>query len=70
MDGKSFTGVLVRTYLDESEYLNENGQRVKVLATDVADAIPLKTSIMPEKLLDRLTVQEIRDLVAYLSSRR
>ncbi|MFO0804080.1 MAG: PVC-type heme-binding CxxCH protein [Gemmataceae bacterium] len=70
VDGKSFTGVLVRTYLDESEYLNEKGQRVKVLATDVADAIPLKTSIMPEKLLDRLTVQEIRDLVAYLSSRR
>jgi putative membrane-bound dehydrogenase-like protein len=70
VDGKSFTGVLVRTYLDESEYLNEKGQRVKVVATEVADASPLKTSIMPEKLLDRLTVQEIRDLVAYLSSRR
>jgi putative membrane-bound dehydrogenase-like protein len=70
VDGKSFTGVLVRTYLDESEYLNEKGQRVKVLATDVAEANPLKTSIMPEKLLDRLTMQEIRDLTAYLATRR
>lgn len=70
VDGKSFTGVLVRTYLDESEYLNEKGQRVKVLATDVAEVTPLKTSIMPDGLLDRLTIQEIRDLTAYLSSRR
>jgi len=69
-DGKFFTGVLVRTYLDESEYLNEKGQRVKVQATDVTQVSPLKTSIMPDGLLDRLTVQEIRDLVAYLASRR
>lgn len=69
-DGKFFTGVLIRTYLDESEYLNEKGQRVKVLATDVADVTPLKTSIMPDGLLDRLTDKEIRDLVAYLASKR
>jgi putative membrane-bound dehydrogenase-like protein len=70
LDGKYFTGVLVHTNLDESTYLNEKGQRVKVLATDIADVTPLKTSIMPDGLLDRLTDQEIRDLVAYLASRR
>ena len=69
-DGKAFTGLLVHTSLDESFYLNEKGQRIKVLATDVAEITPLKTSIMPDGLLDKLTDQEIRDLVAYLASKR
>ncbi len=69
-DGKTFTGLLVHTNLDESFYLNEKGQRVKVLATEVADIAPLKTSIMPDGLLDKLTDREIRDLVAYLAARK
>jgi putative membrane-bound dehydrogenase-like protein len=70
LDGKFFTGLLVHTNLDESFYLNEKGQRVKVLATDVAEVTPVKTSIMPDGLLDKITDQEIRDLVAYLASRK
>lgn len=69
-DGRILTGLLVHTNLDESYYLNERGQRVKVRATDVAEVTPLKTSVMPDGLLDRLTDQEIRDLVAYLASRK
>lgn len=69
-DGKVLTGLLVHTNLDESYYLNERGQRMKVLATDVAESTPLKTSIMPDGLLDKLTDQEIRDLVGYLESRK
>jgi putative membrane-bound dehydrogenase-like protein len=69
-DGKVITGLLVHTNLDESYYLNERGQRVKVLATDVADAAPIRTSIMPDGLHDKLTDQEIRDLMGYLSTRK
>ena len=69
-DGKTFTGLLVHTNLDESFYLNEKGLRVKVLATDVSEITPLKTSIMPDGLLDALTDREIRDLVAYLAARK
>jgi putative membrane-bound dehydrogenase-like protein len=69
-DGKAFTGLLVHTNLDESFYLNERGQRVKVLATDIAEIAPVKSSIMPDGLLDKLTDQEIRDLVGYLSQRK
>jgi putative membrane-bound dehydrogenase-like protein len=69
-DGKVFTGILTRTNLDESYYLNERGQQVKVLATDLVDATPLKTSIMPDGLLDKLTDREIRDLVGYLATRK
>ena len=70
LDGKVFTGLLVGTYLDESVYVNEKGVRVKVLATDLAEITPLKTSIMPDGLVDKLTDQEIRDLLAYLAWRK
>jgi putative membrane-bound dehydrogenase-like protein len=69
-DGKAFTGLLVHTNLDESYYLNEKGQRVKVLATDLIEASPLKTSIMPDGLVDKMTDQELRDLVGYLATRK
>ena len=69
-DGRTRTGLLVGTYLDESAYIDEKGNHFKVLATDVADVRPLRISIMPDGLLDGLTDQEIRDLVAYLESRK
>ena len=69
-DGRSRTGLLTGTYLDESEYLDEKGLRFKVLAGDVAAITPVRTSIMPEGLLERLTDQEARDLVAFLASRK
>ncbi len=70
IDGKSFTGLLVGTYLDESVYVDARGDRKKVLARDVADITAAKESIMPDGLVDTLTDQEIRDLVAYLLSRK
>lgn len=70
LDGKSFTGLLVHTYLDESYYIDAKGDRIKVLAKDVADITASKTSVMPDGLVDTLTDQEIRDLVAYLLTRK
>jgi putative heme-binding domain-containing protein len=69
-DGRVITGLLVHTNLDESYYVDAKGNRVKVLSGDVVDAAPVRTSIMPDGLLDRLTDQEARDLVAYLLSRK
>jgi hypothetical protein len=62
--------MLVRTYLDESEYIDEKGERFKVRATEAGSVTAANNSIMPDGLLDRLTIQEIRDLIAYLESRR
>jgi putative membrane-bound dehydrogenase-like protein len=64
------TGLLVRTYLDESEYVDEKGNRFRVTAGEVAEVRAATVSIMPMDLLDNLTDQEIRDLVAYLESRK
>jgi putative membrane-bound dehydrogenase-like protein len=69
-DDRTLTGLLVRTYLDESEYIDENGNRFVVRATEVESITAAKTSIMPEGLLTGLTDQEIRDLLAYLASRQ
>jgi putative heme-binding domain-containing protein len=70
LDGKSRVGLLVGTHLDESVYVDAKGDVFKVLAGDVADAVPTKGSIMPDNLIDTLTDQEVRDLVAFLLSRK
>lgn len=70
LDGRSRTGLLIRTYLDECTYVDAKGEQFKVLATEVAETNLTRGSIMPDKLVDQLTDQEIRDLVAYLLSRK
>ncbi len=69
-DGRVRTGLLVHTYLDESHYIDERGDRFKVEARELVDATASKSSIMPEGLFDALTDQEARDLVAYLLTRK
>jgi putative membrane-bound dehydrogenase-like protein len=68
LDGKSRVGLLVGTHLDECVYVDAKGDRFKVLANEVADAVPTKGSIMPDNLVDLLTDQEMRDLVAFLAA--
>lgn len=68
-DSRTLTGLLIGTYVDVSEYIDEKGNRFKVSATEMADVRTAKNSIMPDGLLDVLTDQEVRDLIAYLVSR-
>jgi putative membrane-bound dehydrogenase-like protein len=69
-DDRTRTGLLVGTHLDRSVYIDEKGNRFEVLAVDVADTRASSRSIMPDGLLDALTDQEIRDLIAYLAARK
>lgn len=69
-DSRTLTGLLIGTYVDVSEYIDEKGNKFKVTANDVADMRAAKNSIMPDGLLDVLTDQEVRDLVAYLVGRK
>jgi hypothetical protein len=41
-----------------------------VLAGEVVETTAVRNSIMPDGLVDKLTDQEARDLVAYLVSRK
>jgi putative heme-binding domain-containing protein len=60
----------VRTVLDEYTYVDPQGAPFKVNTREVVEARPSPTSIMPEGLVDLLTDRELRDLLAYLGSRR
>jgi putative membrane-bound dehydrogenase-like protein len=69
-DGKSYTGLLIRTYLDEYTYIDTKGAPFKLNTRDIVESRPLAISIMPDGLEALLTDQEMRDLLAYLCARR
>ena len=67
-NGKTSTGLMVKTNLDETTYLDAEGNLFTLKAQDVAEMEPAKASIMPAGLVDLFTDQELRDLLAYLMS--
>lgn len=67
---RTHLGMLVGTHYDQVEFINENGQRYMLRSEDIVSMRAVPQSIMPEGLLDLLTDQEIRDLLAYLMSRK
>jgi putative membrane-bound dehydrogenase-like protein len=69
-DGKVRTGLLMRTYLDEYTYIDPKGNLFKLNTRHIVDNRPVPVSIMPDGLHDLLTDRELRDLLAYLGSRR
>jgi putative heme-binding domain-containing protein len=67
-DGVVHTGMIVhenegRTILGDSE-----GRTTELATIDIEERAPQRVSVMPEKLWERMTVQEFRDLLAYLQS--
>lgn len=70
VQGKVLTGVLLHTQLDEYTYLDANANQFKIKTGDIAEQRASTMSIMPEGLIDRITDQEMRDLIAYLQSRK
>jgi putative membrane-bound dehydrogenase-like protein len=69
-DGRVLTGLLLMTVLDEYTYVDTKGEAFKVNTRDVLETHAVLVSIMPAGLPDLLTDQELRDLLAYLGSRR
>ena len=67
-DGRTFTGIVAPAGEDEVVVLQANGQKVRIQRAEIDESEPSRTSAMPSGLLDSLTLQEITDLFAYLSS--
>ncbi|MBL8829605.1 MAG: PQQ-dependent sugar dehydrogenase [Planctomycetaceae bacterium] len=67
-DGRTFTGMLLHTQLDEYTYLDPQGNRFKVRTIDIVETVPSQQSIMPNDLVAKLTDQELRDVLAYLAT--
>ncbi len=69
-DGKNRTGFLVRQTEQDHTYIDAQGNLFTLKIGDIESADALPTSIMPDGLLDQLTMGEIRDLLAFLMSRQ
>ncbi|MFO0888471.1 MAG: PVC-type heme-binding CxxCH protein [Isosphaeraceae bacterium] len=66
-DGTVFTGVLVGESPDGTQnYADAQGQLIAVRPSEIEDRKAQSASIMPDNVAEVLTVQEFRDLVAFL----
>ncbi len=65
-DGRILTGLLAEQDAASVTVLDAKNQRTKVPRSEIEDIREAEVSLMPEKLLEKLTPQEIRDLFAYL----
>ncbi len=67
-DGQVLTGLLAESTADTITLVDSKNQRTVHKRVDLEALKESPISLMPEKLLDDLTDQQIRDLVAYLQT--
>lgn len=67
--GKAHSGILLRSAVKDYYMLGKvDGTVIKILIAGVEEKRPQKKSLMPENLAERLTVAELRDLLAFLET--
>jgi putative heme-binding domain-containing protein len=69
-DGKSRTGFQMAERGSVHTYADLTGQTFEIKIDDIVKRERLPISIMPEGLVNNLTDEEIRDLIAYLGQKR
>ena len=69
-DGTTFTGVPVSERGEEEIFADAFGNLIYIDHSDIEQRRPISASLMPDGLIDQLTHQELRDLLAYLWQRR
>jgi putative heme-binding domain-containing protein len=70
-DGRKLLGIVTESTAEGFTLLNVvDNKPVKTVVPkgQIDDVKPLPTSLMPEKLLDPLTDEQVRDLLGYLAS--
>ncbi|MDA1050500.1 MAG: c-type cytochrome [Planctomycetota bacterium] len=67
-DGRVLTGLLAESNAETITLLDAKNKRTVLSRSDLEELRESTVSLMPEKLLDPLTDQQIRDLLAYLQS--
>ena len=66
-DGKTFTGIMLRDGGGGNEvYRDATGRERRFKTESIEQRKELKTSMMPDGLANTMTIQEIRDLLAFL----
>jgi putative membrane-bound dehydrogenase-like protein len=64
--GRAVTGLLAEQDAAQVTVLDAQNRRIALKREEIASIEPSDVSLMPERLLDQLTPQELRDLFAYL----
>jgi putative membrane-bound dehydrogenase-like protein len=67
-DGKSYEGFVVREAGDEIELRLANSESMLIKKSDIEERGKRVLSMMPEKLVDSLTINQLASLLAYLDS--
>ncbi|HEX5272355.1 MAG TPA: hypothetical protein VFW33_17785, partial [Gemmataceae bacterium] len=67
-DGRTLTGLVAESSPKAITLLNEKNERTVIARDKIDELAASPVSLMPEKILDPLSEQEIRDLFAYLQS--
>lgn len=70
LDGKTRTGFQMAERGSVHTYADLTGQTFEIKIDDIVKRDRLPISIMPEGLINNLTDEEIRDLIAYLGQKR
>jgi putative heme-binding domain-containing protein len=65
-NGKTYTGLAARQADGSMTIQQSDGEKVYIAAEDIQEVSASKTSAMPEGLLNRLTLEQIADLFAYM----
>ena len=68
--GRVINGVIVYENRDKLTIEDVEGKQTELANTDVELRTSQKKSLMPEKLIEQMSVEEVRDLLAYLGSLR
>lgn len=66
-DGRTLTGIVAPAGQDATVILQPTGAKATVRNDDIAENVPSKQSAMPEGLFNTLSLEEIADLMAFLS---
>jgi putative membrane-bound dehydrogenase-like protein len=67
-DGRVLTGLIVESTDDEITIVDAKQQKTTISRDEIDQLQPSETSLMPERLLETLAEQEVRDLFRYLQS--
>jgi len=69
-DGRVVTGMVVHENEGKTVVGDAEGRLTEIRTIDIETRTPQKVSVMPDKLAERMTLQELRDLLAYLDASR
>ncbi|MEX0977445.1 MAG: hypothetical protein WDZ48_01245, partial [Pirellulales bacterium] len=67
-DGRVLTGLVIESSPEQITLVDAKQQKIAIARDEIDQLQPSDTSIMPERLLETLQDQEIRDLFSFLQS--